>query len=325
MVEVAAGTNAEQLTGFSYPLEGTYAGATFETGQPVRLDVSDGGTHYVHLTDVLAVGPVMVVPLVGAQRMRGALVIGRRRGRPSFDATDVDMATTFANHAALALELADARVDQERMLLLEDRDRIARDLHDHVIQQLFAAGLTTQSVASGLADRAAAERLNRVVSGIDDTIGQIRTTIFELRGPLGPQTATIRVRLLGVLDELAALLGFAPRIEFSGPVDSLVPEALVDDLVAVAREALTNVARHAHARRAQVTLTAGAGRIALEIADDGVGIGTTQRRSGLANLARRAARHGGRLEIESVTDTPNPTCSEGTQLTWTIPLNRLPP
>jgi len=225
---------------------------------------------------------------------------------------------------AVALELADARADQERMLLLEDRDRIARDLHDHVIQQLFAAGLTTQSVAAGLADTAAAGRLNRVVAGIDDTIRQIRTTIFELRGPLGPQTGTIRVRLLDVVDELTTLLGFAPEVEFSGPVDSLVPDALVDDLVAVAREALTNVARHAHARRALVALTVDDGRIALQIADDGdgIGIGTTKRRSGLANLAQRATRHGGRLEIEPATDTPNPTRSEGTRLTWTIPLNR---
>jgi signal transduction histidine kinase len=325
MVEVASGRSADELIGFSYPVENTYAGQTFKTGEPILLaDAAEDGSHYVHLTEVLPAGPVMVVPLVGTQRMRGALVVGRVRGRRRFEDVELDMATTFANHAAVALELADARADQQRVLLLEDRDRIARDLHDHVIQQLFATGLTVQSVAATLSGDARSERLDRVVSGIDDTIRQIRTTIFQLRGPLGPQTGTARARLLDVIAELARVLGFDPHVEFDGPVAGVVPDSVVDDVVAVAREGLSNVARHAQAGRASVRLVAGPTTLALEICDDGVGVREDHLRSGLANLQRRAERLGGRLRIEpdradGTTDEPH--SRPGTRLTWTIPLH----
>jgi signal transduction histidine kinase len=325
MVEVASGRNADELIGFSYPLENTYAGQTFKTGEPILLaDAAEDGSHYVHLTEVFPAGPVMVVPLVGTKRMRGALVVGRARGRRRFEDVELDMATTFANHAAVALELADARADQQRVLLLEDRDRIARDLHDHVIQQLFAAGLSVQSVAGTLGGDARSQRLERVVSGIDETIRQIRTTIFQLRGPLGPQTGTVRARLLGVLAELAPVLGFDPHVEFDGPVDSLVPESVVDDLVAVVRVALSNVARHAQAGRASVRLATDPTTLALEVRDDGVGVREGRLRSGLANLQRRAERLGGTLRVEPAqpdgsTDEPDPR--PGTRLTWTIPLH----
>ena len=331
MVEVASGRNADELTGFSYPVENTYAGQTFKTGEPILLADADADAdagHYVHLTEVLAVGPVMVVPLVGSERMRGALVVGRVHGRRRFEEADLDMATTFANHAAVALELADARADQQRVLLLEDRDRIARDLHDHVIQQLFAAGLSVQSVAATLAGEARGERLERVVSGIDDTIRQIRTTIFQLRGSLGPQAGTVRTRLLDVVVELARVLGFDPRLEFDGPVDSVVPGAVIDDVVAVTREALTNVARHAKASQAAVRLAATSSELRLEICDDGSGVAggdtTGRRRSGLANLERRADRLGGILRVEPAEPDPRrtePNTRPRTRLTWTIPLH----
>jgi signal transduction histidine kinase len=321
MVEVASGSHADELTGYTYPIEDTLAGLAFESGRPVLVgDVSEDTTFHVHLTEVLPVGPVMVLPLVGAERMRGALVVGRLHGRHRFDEADLNMATTFANHAAVALELADARVDQQRVVLLEDRDRIARDLHDHVIQRLFAAGLTVQSVAAGLGSGDRADRLERVVVGIDETIRQIRTSIFQLRGQLGPQTGTVRNRLLDVLAEVSPLLSFEPRVSFSGPIDSVVPEAVLDDLVAVAREGLTNVARHSRATAAGVTLTASVTELTLEITDNGVGIGEVERRSGLANLRHRAEERGGFLDIgQNLSDET--TTREGTHLRWTIPLS----
>lgn len=323
MVEVASGQRADKLAGYTYPVKNTLAGLTFDSGQPVLVgDVAEHDTHYVHLTDFLDIGPVMVLPLAGTQRARGALVIGRLRGRHRFDETDLDLATTFANHAALALELADARADQQRMVLLEDRDRIARDLHDHVIQRLFAAGLSVQSVAGGLAGDARAERLDRVVGDIDETIRQIRTSIFQLRGRLGPQTGIVRSRLLAVVAEVTPLLDFEPGVSFAGPIDSVVPEDVLEDLIAVVREALTNTARHARASRAEVTLTGSPSELTLEVVDDGVGIGATQRRSGLANLRTRAEQRGGSLTLdpptaEAAPPAPAPT---GTQLRWTIPL-----
>jgi signal transduction histidine kinase len=322
MVEVADGDKAEELTGRTYAVEDSLVGEAFASGRPVLVgDVTADPQFRVHLSELLSVGPVMVLPLVGGQRMRGALVVGRLQGRDRFDEADLAMASTFANHAAVALELADARADQQRVVLLEDRDRIARDLHDHVIQRLFAAGLTVQSVAGGLCEDERALRLERVVFGIDETIRQIRTSIFELRGSLGPETGTVRTRLLAVLGEVTQTLGFEPRLSFTGPIDSVVPEAVVPDLVAVLREALSNVARHAGASRAEVALSASAAEVVLEIIDDGVGLGASQRRSGLANLRMRAERHGGSLVLTPAQSDETSSTRKGTHLRWTIPLS----
>jgi signal transduction histidine kinase len=321
MVEVASGQRADELTGYSYPIENSFAGLAFSSGEPILIsDAADEATFHLHQSEVLPVGPVMVLPLVGSQGIRGALFIGRLHGKHHFDDADLGMAKTFANHAAVALELADSRVQEQRAVLLEDRDRIARDLHDHVIQQLFAAGLSVQSVAAGLAGDERASRLDRVVSDIDDTIRQIRTSIFQLRGQLGPQTGSVRTRLIEAISGLAALLGFEPRLAFSGPIDSVVPEAVVDDIVAVAREALTNVARHAQATSADVTLTASVQQLVVEVVDNGVGIGAVERRSGLANLRQRAELHGGSLVVTDGGPADPPTTRGGTYLRWTIPI-----
>ncbi len=320
MVEVATGAGADHLTAYSYPTRGTLVGVVLESGQPVLIDDLTGETGGAGpLTEVIALGPVMVLPLGGEQRVRGALIVARLPGRARFSTAELEMATTFANHAAVALELADARADQQRMVLLEDRDRIARDLHDHVIQRLFAAGLSIESVAAGLGPGANGERLAQVVGDIDDTIRQIRTSIFQLRGPLVPHTASLRSTLLEVAAEIAEPLGFAPRVSFAGPVDAVVPAAVLDDIVAVVREGLTNVVRHAQASRADVDVSATGAEVTVEVTDDGVGVGAAERRSGLANLRERAARHGGEFVITSPLPAPSET-ERGTNLRWTIPL-----
>jgi len=320
MVEVASGDGSADLLGHTLPIEHTMTGQTFETGEPLLVeDASTNDKYTVHLNDVMPMGPVMALPLVGSSEVRGALLIGRRQGRHLFDDADLDMARNFANQAAVALELADARADQQRMILLEDRDRIARDLHDHVIQRLFATGLGLQGLAAGLRDSGQAERLERAVADIDDTIRQIRTSIFQLRGALGPRLSSARSRVTEVVAAVTPLLGFEPRLDFAGPVDALVPDDVVEDLVAVTREALTNVARHAGAQAAEVSLSVEGDELALCVADDGTGIADTERRSGLANLARRAERRGGGFAVDD-----NPTTGtdrRGTRLTWTIPLS----
>lgn len=321
VVEVAAGEGADELTALTSPIENTLVGLAFNSGQPVLVDDMDENQPYtVHLSEVVPVGPVMVLPLGGSQRVRGALVIGRLRGRHRFTAADLEMATTFANHATVALELADARTDQQRIVLLEDRDRIARDLHDHVIQRLFAIGLSVQSVAAGLVADEPAARLTRAVSEIDETIRQTRTSIFQLHGPLGPETGTVRTRLLAVAAEVSPMIGCEPQIRFAGPLDAVVPEPVVDDLVAVLREALTNAARHAHASRVDVDVATTTSELSLKVTDDGVGIGDTQRRSGLANLRQRAEQHGGSLILSEPAPRQPALKSEGTHLRWTIPL-----
>jgi signal transduction histidine kinase len=312
MVEVATGEQAAQLTALSYPVEDTIAAVAINTGRPVLVgDVTQQQSYLVHLAQLTPVGPMMALPLLGTQGSRGAVLVARVPGRHRFNEADLDIATTFAQHAAVALELADARADQQRMMLLEDRDRIARDLHDHVIQRLFAAGLGVQSVAASAGSDSGASRLNTIVDDLDETIRQIRTTIFELRGPLTPQPSTVRSQVVDVIDEVAPMLGFSPALRFTGPVDTVVPDEVAGDLIAVVREALSNIARHAHASAAAVEVTATPAQLTVDVTDNGVGIGESKRRSGLANLARRAERYGGSLTLPD---------HEGTQLRWTIPL-----
>jgi signal transduction histidine kinase len=323
MVEVATGAGADQLHGLSYPVDDTVSKIVLDTGHPVLIpDMALEHDRTVHLSEHIPLGPLMVLPLVGMARTRGALIVGRLHGRPLFTSADLEMATTFANHAALALELADARSDRERVALLEDRDRIARDLHDHVIQRLFGAGLTVESIASGLGNDARVGRLSQVVDDIDETIRQIRTSIFRLRGPIAPGAGAVRQQMLSVVSELTPVLGYQPRISFAGPVDTAVPVEVIDDVVAVLREGLTNVARHAGASQVAVTLRYSAGELLLELIDNGIGMGDTPRRSGLANLRERAEGHGGSLLVGMPTRPGvNDDQIRGTMLRWSIPLS----
>ncbi|WP_132975698.1 GAF domain-containing sensor histidine kinase [Pseudonocardia dioxanivorans] len=258
------------------------------------------------------VGPLMILPLAGINARRGVVTVVRRRGRPVFTTEDLDMAAGFTNQAAVALELADARAEQQRVALLDERDRIAADLHDHIIQQLFATGLSLHSAAAGMPPGRSTQRVLDAVRDLDGVIGQIRTTIFALNqaGVDGP--AGLRARMLDLVTELTAVLGFEPVLRFAGPIETVTDPDLAPDLLAVAREALTNVARHAHATTAEVELTAAGGELVLRVCDDGVGISADGRRSGLHNMRRRAEQRGGRFTLEQ-------RVPRGTAVTWIIP------
>ncbi|MEO6880121.1 MAG: GAF domain-containing protein [Mycobacteriaceae bacterium] len=317
-VDVATGVGSELIAGTSYPVASSASGLVLRTRRPFLVpDVAADTEHTVHLTTLVALGPVMVLPLVGAHDVRGALVVARLAGRARFTDADLDMATTFSNHAALALELADARAGRDRVVLLEDRDRIARDLHDHVVQRIFGAGLSLESVASTLRDDPRGAKLSAVVDDLDETIRQIRTSIFKLQGPIGVRTGLLRSAVLGLVAELTAALGLDPSLDFCGPLDTLVPDEVVDDVLAVIREGLTNVARHAGATRTSIALTACGGSLVVELADDGLGTGDVVRSSGLANLRQRAVNRGGELVVESPSP---PDAAGGTRLCWTVPL-----
>jgi signal transduction histidine kinase len=313
-VAVAEGENGPRLEGTSYPIENTLTELVVRTGEPIRVsdaeDTHDFGDRTLYLTKVVSVGPVMVLPLVGAERVRGILLVARSRLRRPFSAADMDMATTFANQASVAWELADARRDQQRMLLLEDRARIARDLHDHVIQQLFAAGLTIQATAShvGGVDAAA---LEKVVDSLDDAIKQIRVSIFQLR----PTSEGIRSAVLEVVGEVRSSLGFDPVVAFEGPVDTIGVEDLVNDVIAVVREALTNVAKHAGASRVDLLVRAAGDQLTLIVRDDGKGIRDAARQSGLANMRTRAEARRGWILIESGHE------GRGTSVEWRVPFH----
>jgi signal transduction histidine kinase len=315
MVEVAVGPGAEGLLGETFPLAKILAGKAITDKAPLLLrSAAEIPDRRSHLAAVIEPGPLMVIPLVGTGQAVGALTIARAIGRPAFSSADLGMAAGFANHASIAIELAAARSDQQRVVLLEDRDRIARDLHDHVIQQLFAIGMSLEGVAAMVGSNdAAVQKLHERVADIDRTIRQIRTSIFELRGPLGGGPDGIRSRLLEIASDVTTMLGFAPGVAFSGPVDLVLTGGLADDVAACLREALTNVAKHARATSVSVDITVAANEVTVGVSDNGVGVGPSPRSSGIANLRIRAEQRNGTFELVA-------RPSGGTQLIWKAPI-----
>jgi signal transduction histidine kinase len=250
-------------------------------------------------------------PLRGEAGPRGAIVAGRITPHPPFTDADLDMAETFAGQAAIALELSDARADQQRLGVLVDRWRIAGDLHDHVIQRLFAAGLSLQSIASTVDDEIIEQRLTRTVNELDETIRQIRSTIFALRED---SSRSLRGAALAVVDQLAPVLPVRPDIQLVGPLGTVVDDFIVGDVEAVLRESLTNVAKHAQATKIGVLVQADGQRLAITVTDNGIGLGRSMRRSGLVNLQRRAERYGGDFSVGNAPEG-------GLRLQWSIPLH----
>jgi signal transduction histidine kinase len=220
------------------------------------------------------------------------------------------MLSTFAGQAALAFERALAQEEREMYMILEDRERIARDLHDVVIQRLFATGMHLQTVARISPRPDVVERINSAVDDLDTTIREIRSAIFELRTPM---TSQLRVELREIVASAADQLGFRVALELDGPVDSAVPGEVRTDLLAVLREALSNVVRHAGAHAVQVAVRVAGGLLRLRVADDGVGVPEEGRRSGIENMRTRAEKLGGAFELAA--NTPR-----GTVVEWTVPI-----
>jgi two-component system, NarL family, sensor histidine kinase DevS len=318
MVDVATGEGADALLGQRFYLANTLAGRAVEDDVPLLLSADDNVERRSHEATVMDAGPLMVVPLRGSHGVRGVLSLVRARGRQPFSGADLNMAAGFANHASVALELADSRTLGQQMVLLKDRERIARDLHDHVIQELFAIGLGLESAALVLGpDEPVAQRIAQRVTDLDRTIRQIRTSIFELRGSLAASSGGVRQRVLGIVADLTPVLGFAARVAFSGLVDIAVSAGLADEIAAVVREALTNIAKHACATCVSVDVTATDTDLALCVIDDGVGIAEdASTDGGLANLRSRAELLGGTFEARARTDA-----SAGTVLLWKVPLS----
>jgi signal transduction histidine kinase len=316
LVAVAEGGEASGIEEARYAASGTLSEHVLQTGRPVRVaDVEDTQSidgRTIYLTGQVPVGPVMVLPLLGREEVRGTLVVMRDPGRRPFTHVEAEMATTFANHASIALELAEARRDQQRVLLLEDRARIARDLHDHVIQQVFAAGLLIRATSSEIHDPVAVAALQEVIDNLDDAIKQIRVSIFQLQ-PAAP--GGLRSAVMGVVAEVQPALPIAPRVDLDGPLDSVGTAELARDVTAVVREGLSNVARHASATVVQLSVFATTNRLTVTISDDGTGLGDVTQRSGLENMRRRAENRNGSMVVAEVPDLG------GTTLVWTVPIS----
>ncbi|KRA79041.1 histidine kinase [Streptomyces sp. Root66D1] len=244
-------------------------------------------------------GPSMMLPLQSGGRVLGALATPRVRGARQFTEAERTLATQFASQAALALMMADAQRDRERLAVYEDRDRIARDLHDLVIQRLFATGMMLEGAQRRSIVPAVREGVGKAVDELDVTIQEIRTAIFALQQGPAEAPSGLRTRVLREINMAAVPLGFKPAHRFLGAIDATVGELTGKNLIAALREALSNAFRHAEASRievvvdAGVTLPDGSAGVRLEVADDGIGLPAGGRRSGLRNLARRAESLGG--------------------------------
>ena len=285
-----------------------------ETGIPVAIDdlASDPRALDVGLRlgwDSL--GKAVMVPLGGDDGVEGVVALAWRRGSDAAADTDPSLPTLFAQQAILALHAARARREQERLAVLEDRDRIARDLHDLVIQRLFAIGMGLQGVSNLHDPTEVSKRLDRAVHDLDDRIRDIRQTVFALGVP--ESSHDVRVGVADVVDRVSEALAFRPDVRFVGPLGYRVGPDLVPDVLAVLTEALSNVARHAGASSCEVELSVTDG-LRLTVRDDGCGITADVVESGLANMRRRAEARGGSFAAR-------PRDGPGTVLTWSVPLD----
>ncbi|MFB6665807.1 GAF domain-containing protein [Streptomyces parvus] len=318
---LALGEKAESHRGVVLPSSrGTLAAAALaEDGLITVENVSSDPRVQVQPERWDGVGPAVAVTVGTKERLSGVMILGRTLNRPAFVHAEIAALPGYAGQAALALELADHRSDSERMSLLADRERIARDLHDLAIQRLFATGMTLQSARPLVEHPEAAERLARAIDDLDTTIKIIRTTVFGLRERETPgQGSKLRSRLVQAVDAVTPALGFAPALRMEGLIDTDVPRVVADHAVAVVAEALSNVARHAGARRAEVSVIADDGVLTVTTSDDGVGLRVPddRGRGGICNLTERAERLGGSLSVRA---KPHPR--RGTVLEWRVPLS----
>ncbi|WP_082556173.1 GAF domain-containing sensor histidine kinase [Aeromicrobium sp. Root472D3] len=311
VVDRAVGLGADSLVKMSFPVGDTVAAEPLRTGEAAIItSLADHASHGFEEQSML--GNAMIIPFTTGARTIGILCVARAQDRPPFAPRDVDMGVSFAGHVSLALDRTEVRVTRRRMALLEDRSRIARDLHDHVIQRLFATGLNLQATAVG-ADPETAAKIMAQIGEIDAAITQIRQSIFAIRRDPDTTSSSLRARILEIVDRSDGQLPHRPRVTFLGPVDLLADAGLTDDVSAALTEALANTVRHARATRVDITVSAVAGQVTIEVVDDGIGIGDVDALSGLANLRDRAAARGGTFEAL-------PAASGGTRVSWSVPV-----
>ncbi|MDH6678657.1 signal transduction histidine kinase [Rhodococcus sp. LBL1] len=307
VIAVASGPESARAIGRHLPVMRSSAGRAFR----MRTPSSSDRLEYAPFDRALdAFGPALIVPLRAAGGVTGVLVTMRRRGRTAFDADQLALMTSFADQAALALRLAAAQREKIELDLLADRDRIARDLHDRVIQRLFAAGLSLHGTLARVESPALRDRIDSTIDELQTVIGDIRTAIFDLHegsgepGPLGQ-------RVRRAVADLTANCSMGTDVRLRGPMADLSP-VVADHVEAVVREAVANAVRHSGADSVRIVVDVG-DRVTVEVVDDGSGIGEPVERSGLANLSARAEEVGGTFECGS-------GAAGGTRIVWSAPV-----
>jgi signal transduction histidine kinase len=313
VLRVVSGAPAAQTALQSVSMRESLASRVVQSGVPfVTRDVATepGAVDPSSLPGWSQLGPVMVLPLRAADGVEGVLSLAWTPEREdSFRSVDAALPASFAEQAALALQVARGRYDQQRLALFEDRDRIGKDLHDLVIQRLFAVGLTLESSARLVTDPELSARLGRAVDDLDATIKDIRRTIFAL-GSMDT-AADVQTEIERIVARAAAVMKYQPTLRIEGPLRISVSPDLAPDLLAVLGEALSNAGRHAEATSVDVLVSAGQ-RIVLRVSDDGKGMEEGVLESGLSNMRQRAHKHGGTFDVQSESGA-------GTTVTWAVP------
>jgi signal transduction histidine kinase len=319
-ITYAEGDGEDTARGLVLPAGQSLSGGVLVTGEPVTSAdfAADERAAAAARGAMNQIGPAIVFPLGVPGNVRGVLTIGRLHGAAPFPPAEADVVASFAAQAGVALELAASRAEAQRASLYEDRDRIARDLHDLVIQRLYATGMSLEGTMPMITRPEVASRITNAVDAMDETIKEIRATIFDLQARDTAHRPDLRTDIVSVVEDMTPLLGFAPSLRLGAGLGGEIRPEVAEQALTALREALSNAARHAAATRVDVTVDAGTdGVLSVEVTDNGTGIPADGKRSGLRNLASRAEKLGGELRLGPAHPGEPPP---GTRLEWRVPL-----
>jgi signal transduction histidine kinase len=317
-ITYAEGDGAEAARGLVLQAGQSLSGRVLASGEPVSSAdfAADERASAAARGAMGQIGPAVVFPLGAPGNVRGVLTVGRCHGAAPFPQAQADVVASFAAQAGVALELAARRADAERLLLYEDRDRIARDLHDLVIQRLYATGMSLEGSLPMVRRPEVANRISNAVDAMDETIKDIRATIFQLQARDAARP-DLRGDIVALVEEMTPMLGFAPSLRLGAGLSAEVSPEVAEQALAALREALSNAARHARASRVDVMVDVDPdGILAVQVTDDGTGLRPGGSRSGLRNLAARAEKLGGELKLAPA--DPG-AAGPGTRLEWRVP------
>jgi signal transduction histidine kinase len=308
VVSAAVGLNASEVLGQRVPVDGSTSGSVFRSGTPL---ITEALTYPIQAFTDVGQRPAIVMPLRTHDAVAGVIAIARGADQPPFDSSYLDLVSDFATHAAIALMLASGREHARQLTIVAERERIAHDLHDHVIQRIFAAGMDLQGTVARVRSPEISDRLNRTLDDLQTIIEEIRTTIFQLRSPLGTD-GDFRNRIQRVVADLTENRDIATALRMHGPMTAVGGE-LAEHAEAVTAEAVSNAVRHSGASRLSIEVRVD-DMLTVDISDNGCGISLdNSRRSGLANMSYRAVQVGGSCEISRPSEG-------GTRVHWAAPL-----
>ena len=308
VIAAAVGLNASEVIGQRIPVDASTSGGVFRSGKPV---ITESLSYPIQAFTDVGQRSAILMPLRADDEVAGVIAVARSADRPPFDDSYLDLVSDFATHAAIALMLATGREHARQLTIVAERERIAHDLHDHVIQRLFAAGMDLQGTVARARSPEVVDRLNRSLDDLQTIIEEIRTTIFQLKSPMG-NDGSFRRRIQQVITDLTENRDIVTTVRMHGPTTAIGGE-LAEHAEAVAAEAVSNAVRHSGASRLIVEVDV-ADMLTLDIIDNGCGMPVDNpRRSGLANMLYRAEQVGGRCEISNQP-------AGGSRVHWAAPL-----